>query len=293
MSYNSQVKLVFIALLFVYTAEAKSCNGSAKYTLTFRGEWTDARHANFPSNPHFSPGVGCSHNASYVMWKSGILATTGVKNVAEFGSTVAINTEMDSQIASKNAYKRYSGRLIFGGTASDSISNIEINSQYPLVSFITMIAPSPDWFLGVHDLNLCNTVTGEWQDREVKDLFPYDAGTDSGPNFESGNVATNPPVNIHLITNDTEGSLKGDKPVKSFGTFTFVNEGTPAPPTGTTSRPTTPTGTATPPTGTATLPATGAAPPATPPTGKTNPGTNFNITLILILCILNIIGYLL
>jgi hypothetical protein len=65
------------------------------------------------------------------------------------------------------------GGLIFDGTASDSISNIEVNSQYPLVSFITMIAPSPDWFLGVHDLNLCNTATGEWQDWEVRDLFPY------------------------------------------------------------------------------------------------------------------------
>jgi hypothetical protein len=173
---------------------------------------------------------------------------------------------MDSQIASKNAYKRYSGRLIFGGTASDSISNIEVNSQYPLVSFITMIAPSPDWFLGVHDLNLCNTATGEWQDREVKDLFPYDAGTDSGLAFTSGDVVTNPPVNIHLITNDTEGSLKSDKPIKSFGTFTFVNEGTPATPTGTTSRPT---------------------------TSAANPGTHFNVTLVLMLCILNIIGYLL
>jgi hypothetical protein len=158
---------------------------------------------------------------------------------------------MDSQIASKNAYKRYSGRLIFGGTASDSISNIEVNSQYPLVSFITMIAPSPDWFLGVHDLNLCNTAIGEWQDREVKDLFPYDAGTDSGLTFTSGDVVTNPPVNIHLITNDTEGSLKSDKPIKSFGTFTFVK------------------------------------------TSAANPGTHFNVTVVLMLCILNIIGYLL
>jgi hypothetical protein len=195
------------------------------------------------------------------------------------GSTGAINSEMDSQIAAKNAYKRYRGRVIFGGTATDSISNIEVNTEYPLVSFITMIAPSPDWFLGVRDLNLCDNTTGKWQDREVRNLFPYDAGTDSGPDFQSGNVVTNPPENIHRITNDTEGSLKGDKPIKSFGTFTFVKTTPPTTSTGTATPPTTPTGTATPP---------------TTPTGAANPGgTNFNITFVLLLCILNITGYFL
>ena len=90
------------------------------------------------------------------------------------------------------------------------------------MSFITMIAPSPDWFLGVRDLNLCNTTTGKWQNQEVRDLFPYDAGTDSGLNFESRDQVTNPRKNIQRITNNTEGSLKGDKPIKRFGTFTFV-----------------------------------------------------------------------
>ena len=165
-----------------------------------------------------------------------------------------MNAEMDVQIASKKAFKRYSGPVMPGGTSNDSISNIEVNSQYPLVSFIAMLAPSPDWFLGVRDLNLCNTATGEWQDRVVRELFPYDSGTDSGVNFTSLDEVTNPPVNIHRITNDTEGSLKGDKPVLNFGTFTFVKTSESA----------------------------------------ANPGTHFNvITLVLMLCILNIIGYLL
>ena len=107
MSDNSQLKLVFIALLFVCTTEAKSCNGLAKYTLTFRGEWTKERQADFPSNPHFSPGVGCSHNASYVMWKSGILATRGVKNVAEFGRNCSVYFE-----------SFYSGKLKAGRSTS-------------------------------------------------------------------------------------------------------------------------------------------------------------------------------
>lgn len=129
---------------------------------------------------------------------------------------------MDNQIGAKNAYKKNKGRVIFGGTNSDSIPNIEVRRDYPLVSFISMIAPSPDWFIGVHNLSLCNTTTGKWKDREVKDLFPYDAGTDSGPRFKSPDAKTDPPEDIHLLTNKIEGSLKGNLTVKKFATFTFV-----------------------------------------------------------------------
>ena len=129
---------------------------------------------------------------------------------------------MDAQIAAKNASTRYQGVVIFGGTSSDSISDIAVTPEYPLVSFINMIAPSPDWFVGVRDLNLCDTITGKWEDSVMRDLFPYDAGTDSGTNFESSDVNTNPPQDIHRLTKDIEGSLKGNETIKRFGTFTFV-----------------------------------------------------------------------
>ena len=80
------VKLVPIALVCIsHTTEAASCNGTARYKLTFTAEWTRESHADFPSNAHFSHLVGCSHNGSYVMWTPGKNATTGVKNVAERG----------------------------------------------------------------------------------------------------------------------------------------------------------------------------------------------------------------
>ena len=106
-------------------------------------------------------------------------------------------------------------------TGTSTITNIEVNSEFPLVSFITMIAPSPDWFVGVHDFNLCNTTTGKWLDSRKRDLPPYDAGTDSAIIFVHSNTPTMPRETIQLITNNTEGSLKSDKPLRGFGTFTF------------------------------------------------------------------------
>lgn len=56
------------------------------------------------------------------------------------------------------------------------------------LSFIVRIVPSPDWFVGVDSLNLCDG--DHWRESLSMDLYPYDAGTDSGftfssPNFES------------------------------------------------------------------------------------------------------------
>ena len=116
---------------------------------------------------------------------------------------------------------RYRGGGIRPGTARRIITDIEVNSEYPLVSFNTMIAPSPDWFVGVHDFDLCNKTSGEWMDSRAHDLPLYDAGIDSGLRFNSPDDLTIPPERIHLIAN-TEGPLKGDKPLKRFGTFTFV-----------------------------------------------------------------------
>ena len=69
----------------VSSARAIKCQGTAKYTLTFRAEWTRLSHFDFPRIPHFSSLVGCSHNTSYVMWRPGLMATKGVKDVAEEG----------------------------------------------------------------------------------------------------------------------------------------------------------------------------------------------------------------
>lgn len=69
----------------VLHAKAIKCKGIATYKLVFEADWTSHTHTDFPRIPHFSSIVGCSHNASYVMWRPGMKATKGVKDVAEEG----------------------------------------------------------------------------------------------------------------------------------------------------------------------------------------------------------------
>lgn len=58
------------------------------------------------------------------------------------------------------------------------------------MSFVVRIVPSPDWFVGVDSLDLCDG--GSWREQVAVDLHPYDAGTDSGFTFSSPNFATVP-----------------------------------------------------------------------------------------------------
>jgi len=84
-----------------------------------------------------------------------------------------------------------------------------------------MLAPSPDWFIGIDSLDMCNN--GTWRESmNVTMLPPWDAGTDDGASFTSSNDATNPHVNIFQITNSTPGAFNGPNPIPSLGEFRFM-----------------------------------------------------------------------
>jgi hypothetical protein len=76
-------------------------------------------------------------------------------------------------------------------------SGFTVDSFRPLVSVIAKVIPSPDGFVGVHDVSLCNT-TGQWLAEKVIKLFPYDAGVAQKSDLNSSvSVPTSPRQNIH------------------------------------------------------------------------------------------------
>lgn len=60
------------------------------------------------------------------------------------------------------------------------------------------LVPSPDWFVGIDSLNLCNG--DHWKENISIDLFPYDAGTDSGFTFSSPNFETIPQDKVTQVS---------------------------------------------------------------------------------------------
>ena len=107
-------------------------------------------------------------------------------------------------------------------TGMTTLMDIHVDEDRSLVSVITMIFPSPDWFLGISNVDMCDPKTGEWKEEYSRNLLPYDSGTDDGTSFESPNSASDPRKNIFLIGNKDDTNFKSDSEIKPLGTFTFT-----------------------------------------------------------------------
>ena len=167
----------------------------ATYKLTFAGTWQSPQFA-VPAGAHFTSFTGMVHNQHANLWQPGKLSSSGIEYIAETGYQVPLFFEVDSMMAKKNAIAQIN---IPPPSPNGNISRtIYCNSKYSFISFAAMIAPSPDWFIGVHDLNLYNN--GKWVADTTVQLYVYDAGTEDGDVFGYDNPPTNPQQPIQLLT---------------------------------------------------------------------------------------------
>ena len=205
-------RLVFGAIGFLFfCASVQAVN----YRVTFDATWTDSNHpGNYPRNAHFSTPIGTTHNDSVSFWAPGGVATPGIEGVAETGSVRLFREEIGTAIQDGNAFGFAQGAT-FNSPGSNRLG-FEAVEQFPLVSLVSMIAPSPDWFVGVHDLSLRDE--NGWVDSLVVPLAPYDAGTESGAGFSLSNPGTVPKEPIRRLDEDSSSILFE---ANSFGTFTF------------------------------------------------------------------------
>lgn len=198
-----------------YAQSSGSSADVAFYRVTFTSTWSAETHphANFPAGAHFSPLIGATHNLSATFWLSGTLASPGIEQMAETGGTTALRSEITA--AGAAARETLSGPGLATATGNVTIAAFSASRSHPLVTLVTMIAPSPDWFVGVHDLSLLDA-QGQWRDRVVVTLYPYDAGSDDGADYTS---ADREPATHQPIT-----EIRGQTPFSTapIGTFTFT-----------------------------------------------------------------------
>lgn len=217
------MRILLSVTAFIVILISSCCNtdgvATVTYQVTFESTWSASTHPyEFPPSPHFSGLIGTTHNNSFEVWEEGDLATPGIKSMAETGSKNPLNSEIDEAIEGGVAYSKLSGGGISSSPGTVNLT-FEIHKNYPLVSLVSMIAPSPDWFVGVTSLNLIKD--GQWIDNQVVDLYAYDAGTDSGVSYTSPNSATNPPQEIYKIET---AHFFVDETLQPLGTFTFTKQ---------------------------------------------------------------------
>jgi len=173
------------------------------YRCEFTSLWTATDHPNdFPSNHHWSPMVLVSHSNEYSMWSEGIDATNGVRLVAETGATSALRTEFDKAGDSiSNVTISTPGFFPDNKSSTRKIDDITIDKDHSLLSSISMVAPSPDWFTGFY--NVQPIQDDMWMESFTILTYPWDAGTDSGTSYTSPNQPTDPEVGIYQLVPGT------------------------------------------------------------------------------------------
>ena len=162
----------------------------AIYNVTFRGLWTTAvTPGGLPGGAHFTRLVGGMHNAGVTFLRDGGRATAGVEFMAELGGTSTLASEV--RAAEPDALDVLLGSGNIRPTGSSTIDEVTLTTDHSRVTLLTMIAPSPDWFVGVSGLSLLDE-QGEWIASLTVNLYPWDAGTEDGTEFSLSNPATTP-----------------------------------------------------------------------------------------------------
>ncbi|XP_073518699.1 spondin-1 isoform X2 [Phyllobates terribilis] len=178
--------------------------GTAKYRLTFYGNWSEKTHPkDYPRRAnHWSAIIGGSHSKEYVLWEYGGYASEGVKQVAELGSPVKMEEEIrqkgDEVLTVIKAKAQWPAWQPLNVRAAPS-AEFSVDRTRHLMSFLSMLGPSPDWNVGLSAEDLCTKECG-WVQRVIQDLIPWDAGTDSGVTYESPNKPTIPQDKIRPLT---------------------------------------------------------------------------------------------
>ena len=165
-------------------------SGTATYRIDFSATWSTTTHPDdFPGGAHWSPLIGAVHSSRASFWKMGETASAGMESMAETGATGTLTSEIDSEIPA-NALSVINGSGS-GSPGSVRIRGVEVGLDDPLITLVSMIAPSPDWFAGVTGVSLLNGV-GQWTESRRVLLFPLDAGSDSGTSYTASNANTSP-----------------------------------------------------------------------------------------------------
>lgn len=191
---------------------------TARFEVLFDATWSPQTHPGaWPVNGHWSGPVGGVHNDKVHFWREGEIASEGIRLMAERGQQATLATEIQAAVPAGHAYFTLTATGL-GSPAQRTIAFPKATTRdFPLLTLCSMIAPSPDWFVGVAGLKLIGS-DDEWIQQQTVTLAGFDAGTDSGADFTSPDLITAPRGVVTRFT-DYPALIHGT--IVPFGTFTI------------------------------------------------------------------------
>ena len=180
---------------------------SVEYSCVLFNNWSGVNHpidyGNVAGTAHWTPPVLLAHSKFADLWSHGDMASPGIENVAETGSTFTLQTEIEVLQT-----KGLAGDMVIGSNQFNArdppqvFENITLGPNFPYLSAISMMGPSPDWFSGLS--SFCPRGPGGFwfQSFEIA-TYPFDAGTEQGDTYSINNNPESPHGPIFQLTKDT------------------------------------------------------------------------------------------
>ena len=188
------IPLAAIAALVSLPVAAQNAD-RATYEVTFTPMWSAKTHpleypeAGVLTGPHFSGVIGTTHGTGYEIFKVGKMPSAGLERLSEMGKHDPLDAEIKAAIAKGSAGSLFETDAIKDLTKSVKFT-VTVDGKNPMVSAVAMIAPSPDWFAGVGNINMKEG--GGWVVAKTLDVYAYDSGGDDGTTYKADDKDNNP-----------------------------------------------------------------------------------------------------
>ncbi|RXQ95776.1 hypothetical protein EO244_05560 [Ancylomarina salipaludis] len=215
---------LFLALLLMSCSKSDGpieygIETEATYTVTFKMNWNSTDFPkDYPAGAHFSKLIGWSHPSTTNLFKEGMTASEGIELMAETGAIEVLQAELEAKIANNEGLNFVlSQDGLTSGTGEFTVE-VAVNAANPSVSLVSMLAPSPDWYVGALNVNLYDG--SHFAASKTVTAKVYDAGTDSGTTYEAADLDTDPQGTISLFVADPLGD--GTNLLKDIAKVTFT-----------------------------------------------------------------------
>ncbi|MFK8030879.1 MAG: spondin domain-containing protein [Gammaproteobacteria bacterium] len=219
--YPKSLITFFVSVVIAFTA-ATAAGSEATYRMTVVNTWTAADFpANFPGNDHWAMLGGGTHDPALSYWSLGENASSQIESMAEGGNAFPLRNQITAAGGSPLLWNYWFCRADKNHPSCGSpVVEFTVDSDTSALTITSMIAPSPDWFIGVDALNLYPD--GAWITALEVPLVMYDGGTEEGLIPSGSNPPTSPkePVS-HITYNTATGNYERSVGIDVVGSFTF------------------------------------------------------------------------
>ena len=181
------------------TNNEKKLEPSQNYLVILVSNWNKEDHVELPRGAHFSKPAIVLHKSNYTLIPFEGQATPGLEKLAELGQTGEIEEEFETEMekGSIMSYSIFPGLYLSDGTSMQF--TISVNASAPYFSMASMIAPSPDWIIGIDSLLLYDESKGFSSGVERQALYAISAGTEGEDRPGNFTISDNAPDSVKYI----------------------------------------------------------------------------------------------